>query len=794
MIYPKNAVEKLGFVEIKEYIKEKCLSESARDLVERIQPQRKPDEIKKFLKQTDEYKDLLSHDDTLVIDHFYALGSFADKAKIEGSFLSEEEFFKIQKSLRVVFTILRYFEKREGRYPSLETLFENVPIEKHLLSVLDSILDKDGKVKQNASPELWNIYRAILKKEGEARRKIDSVFREAQSKNYTADGGLTMRSGRLCIPILSENKRKIKGLIHDESATGQTVYLEPNEVFELNNEIRDLEFDKKREIHRILLSLTAEIRPYIPLFYRYHDLLTKVDFVRAKALFARDIGGERPVVVGTPEVTLVEARHPLLLLQSLQGAHTEVVPLNLKIDETDRVLLVSGPNAGGKSVCLKTVGLLQIMAQSGLLIPADPTSKVGVFKSVFADIGDDQSIESDLSTYSAHLTNMKFFTERANPASLVLIDEFGTGTDPKFGGPMAEAVLEVLNDKKVKGVITTHYSNLKIFADGTEGLVNASMLFDSQALKPLYILQVGKPGSSYAFEIAQNIGLDPHVLELAKKKIGEQQRKMENLLVDLEREKKNVHDIKVAIKKQEKELLEERKKTQELQEFLDTNRRKLLREAKDEARQILKDANKLIENTISEIKDTQAEKENTKKLRKEIQQAAEAHKEKKKPNVRKEKGEKGQFIEEIETGDWVRLIDTEAEGEVIEIGKNNNIILALGDLRTVVKKDKLIKLKSKKKNKVQKSQRRGMRSLATDFSSEMDVRGMRTEEALTLIEANLDQAVMLGYPSVKILHGTGNGILRKFIRQYLAEYPHVSHYENEHADRGGEGITYAYIK
>lgn len=794
MIYPKNAVEKLGFVEIKEYIKEKCLSESARDLVERIQPQKKADEIRKFLKQTDEYKDLLSHDDALVIDHFYALSPFADKAKIEGAFLSEEEFFKIQKSLRVVFSILRYFEKRKGRYPSLETLFENMPIEKHLLSMLDSVLDKDGKVKQDASPELGDIYRAILKKEGEARRKIESIFREAQSKNYTADGGLTMRSGRLCIPILAENKRKIKGLIHDESATGQTVYLEPNEVFELNNEIRDLEFDKKREIHKILMALTTEMRPYLPLFYRYHALLTKVDFVRAKALFARDIGGERPVVVDTPEVSLIEARHPLLLLQSLQGAHNEVVPLNLKIDETDRILLVSGPNAGGKSVCLKTVGLLQIMAQSGLLIPANPTSEVGVFKNIFADIGDDQSIESDLSTYSAHLTNMKLFTERANSASLVLIDEFGTGTDPKFGGPIAEAVLELLNDKKVKGVITTHYSNLKIFADGTEGLVNASMLFDSQALKPLYILQIGKPGSSYAFEIAQNIGLNPQVLELAKKKIGEQQRKMENLLVDLEREKKNVHDIKVGIKKQEKELLEERKKTQELQEYLDTNRRKLLREAKEEARQILKDANKLIENTISEIKNTQADKENTKRLRKEIHKAVDVHKEKKKTHSRKERSGKSKLVEEIETGDWVKLVDTEAEGEVIEIGKNNNIILALGDLRTVVKKDRLIKLKSKGKSKTKKSHRRGMRSLATDFSSEMDVRGMRTEEALSLIEANLDQAVMLGYPSVKILHGTGNGILRKFIRQYLAEYPHVSHYENEHADRGGEGITYAYIK
>src|SRR5699024_10247892 len=423
--------------------------------------------------------------------------------------------------------------------------------------------------------------------------------------------------------------------------------------------------------------------------------------------------------------------------------HSEVVPLNLKIDEKDRILLVSGPNAGGKSVCLKTVGLLQIMVQSGLLIPADPSSQIGVFNAVFSDIGDDQSIESDLSTYSAHLTNMKVFTNKANEKSLVLIDEFGTGTDPKFGGPMAEAVLEILNRKKVKGVITTHYSNLKIFADSTEGLINASMLFDSKRLQPLYILQVGKPGSSYAFEIAQNIGLNKEVLELAKKKIGEEQRRMESLLVDLEREKKTVHDIKTAVRKQERELLEERKKTKELQEYLDVNRRKLLREAKEEARQVLKNANKLIENTISEIKHTGAEKESTKKLRKNIHNAIETHREKKKPVPKRHTSVAGHTSEELKVGDWVKLVDTGTEGEVIDIAKNENVIIALGDLRTVVKKSRLQKLRSKEKSKAKKNIRKSMTALAADFSSELDVRGMRTEEALDTIESSLDQAVML---------------------------------------------------
>lgn len=794
MIFPQNAVDKLGFTEIKEYIKEKCLSESARDLVDRIQPQRKREEIKRFLNQTEEYKNLILHDAPLVIDHFYPLKPLAEKARLEGAFLSEEDFFKIFRSLRTVFSIIQYFEKREGRYPYLEILFEHLPIEKVILREIEGVLNKEGKIKEDASPELWGIHKNILKKEQEARKKMDALLREAQAKNYTADGGLTIRSGRLCIPVLAEHKRKIKGLIHDESSTGQTVYLEPNAVFELNNAIRDLQFDKKREVHRILQGLTDKIRPFIPLFHQYHGLLTKVDFVRAKALFAKEIEGEMPEIISGNTISLEHARHPLLLLQSLQGTHSEVVPLNLKIDEKDRILLVSGPNAGGKSVCLKTVGLLQIMVQSGLLIPADPTSQIGVFNAVFSDIGDDQSIESDLSTYSAHLTNMKVFTNKANEKSLVLIDEFGTGTDPKFGGPMAEAVLEILNRKKVKGVITTHYSNLKIFADSTEGLINASMLFDSKRLQPLYILQVGKPGSSYAFEIAQNIGLNKEVLELAKKKIGEEQRRMESLLVDLEREKKTVHDIKIAVRKQERELLEERKKTKELQEYLDANRRKLLREAKEEARQVLKNANKLIENTISEIKHTGAEKESTKKLRKNIHNAIESHREKKKPVPKRHTSVAGHTSEELKVGDWVKLVDTGTEGEVIDIAKNENVIIALGDLRTVVKKSRLQKLRSKEKSKAKKNIRKSMTALATDFSSELDVRGMRTEEALDTIESSLDQAVMLGYSSIKILHGKGNGILRRFIREYLDHYPHISHYEDEHADRGGEGITYAYLK
>jgi len=791
MIYPKNAVEKLGFTEIKELIKTKCISEAGKELVDKIQPQVKLDLIDRFLRQTNEFKDILEHDAPLPVDHFYPLKHIAEKVKVEGSFLFEDEFYRVLLSLRTVYAIIRYFNDRTQQYPNLELLFEHLPIEKSILRNIEQVIDDRGKMKDNASRLLLDLTQQISKSEQEARKRLDVVYKQAQANGWTADGNLTIRDGRMCIPILAENKRKLKGLIHDESATGQTAYIEPEEVFHLNNKVRDLEFERRREVIRILTSLTTELRPHVQLLMAYHGLLTKLDFVRAKALFAMDVDAQMPELSKAADISLVNARHPLLLLASRQEGHPSVVPLNLKIDETDRVLLVSGPNAGGKSVCMKTVGLLQLMFQSGLLIPCDPTSKVGVFKQFFADIGDDQSIDSDLSTYSAHLSKMKHFAQFADARTLVLIDEFGTGTDPQFGGPIAEAVLEVLNKKMIRGVITTHYSNLKLFASHTAGIENASMLFDNEAMKPLYILQVGKPGSSYAFEIAQNIGLPKEVLHLAKQKIGVQQKKVDTLLVDLEREKKELFDTKRAINLREKEVLTQQSELNELKSYLEDNKRQLLKDAKEEARQIIKDANKLVENTISEIKTSQADKEKTKELRSGLQRASESLKEKPHKELKKQP-----FINETDeaiiVGDWVRILDTGNEGQVMEIAKNN-LILALGELRTVVKKNKVEKLRGKEKAKVAKRFKSVSSDSVADFSPEVDVRGMRTEDALQKIELVLDRAVMIGYPSLKIIHGKGDGILRKFIRDYLRKYNHVSRFEDEHADRGGDGITYAYI-
>lgn len=785
MLYPSNSVDKLGFTEIKELIKTHCLSEMGREMVARIQVMTNFDQIRKFLSQASEFKNILENDAPLPIHHFFDIKSLANKAKIEGAWLSEEEVYQVQASLTTVFAVIAYFNEREGQYANLEALFEHLPIEKAILKKIDMVIDQKGKMRPNASRELSDITSGIAKAEQEARKKIDQVFKNATANGWTADGSLTVRDGRLCIPLLAENKRKLKGFIHDESSSGQTVYIEPEEVFTLNNRIRDLEFERRREVIKILTALTNELRPYVPLLLSYHSLLTKLDFVRAKALFAIDVEAAMPVVADEPALNLVNARHPLLYL-NFKEEKKIVVPLNVKIGENTRIVVVSGPNAGGKSVCMKTVGLLQMMAQAGLLIPAAETSVVGVFKQMFVDIGDDQSIESDLSTYSAHLSKMKTFVEQANGKTLVLIDEFGTGTDPQFGGPIAEAVLESLNHKKVRGMVTTHYSNLKIFASHTEGLENASMLFNNVEMQPLYILEVGKPGSSYAFEIAQKIGLPQNVLNLAKNKISAGQKKVDTLLVDLEREKKEIFDTKIKLEKQQRRVNELQAENEKLKTYFEENKKTLIRDAKEQAKNIIINANKLVENTIAGIKNANADKEITRNLRENLSRELEK-------NIAKPEARPVPQEEELKPGDWVKLTDSETTGQVMELLKDN-VVIAIGDLRTVAKRKRVVKLA---KSAVPKEVRRNFSSHTGDmanFNPEIDVRGLRTEDALAAIERLLDRALMMGFGNLKILHGKGDGILRKMIRQYLKKYDQVDRMEDEHADRGGDGITYVYLK
>ncbi len=789
MLYPDNCEERLGFNEIRQLVHKHCLSTMGQNLVAKMQIMTRFDQIEKFLKQTSEFKSILENQEPLQINAFFDIKTLADKIKVEGAYLIEEELFKIYTSLQTVFVVIRFFDERENVYPNLEALFEHLPVERSILTHIETVLDAKGKIKPNASKELFDITTAILKGEQEVRRKMDAIYKMAITNNWVADGSLTVRDGRICIPILAENKRKLKGYVHDESASGQTVYIEPEEVFSLNNKLRDLEFERKREMIRILIALTDSLRPYIPILLSYHSFLTKLDFVRAKALFAIDIEANMPVLLKEPKTKLINARHPLLML-SFAAEKKAVVPLNIGLDEKTRIVVVSGPNAGGKSVCMKTVGLLQLMLQCGLLIPVDEHSEVGVFQQIFADIGDDQSIESDLSTYSAHLKKMRYFVEHASAKTLVLIDEFGTGTDPQFGGPMAEAVLEVLNRKKIRGVVTTHYSNLKLFAGDTEGLENASMLFDNHKMKPLYILDIGKPGSSYALEIAQNIGLQKEVLNLAKEKIGDSQNNLDNLLVSLEREKRNLHEAKVRLSNQQNKynnLIAENEK-QKL--FFEENKKQLVKDAKIEAQHIIKEANKLVEHTIAQIRQKQADKEATKQLRQNLQKGLQKNEVKPEPKPVVEIDHS-----ELATGDWVQLIGTESMGQVLELNKDNCVI-AFGELRSVVKRNKLQKISKKQVKKIAQgsSYSGSLNEALSSFKAEIDVRGMRGENAIQEIENYLDKAIMLGFSSIKIIHGKGDGILRKLIRNHLKGYKEISHFEDEHLDRGGDGITYVYLK
>ena len=789
MIYPESCLERLGFDEVKQRISQYCLSPMGRQLVSKMQVMTKFDQINKFLRQTKEFKSILENQEPLQISAFYDLKYLADKIRAEGSYLVEDELFQMYTSLQTVFTVIRFFEDRAEVYPNLEALFEHLPMEKNILKKIETVLDPKGKIKPNASPALLDIITEISRGEQDVRKRMDSIYKMAVSRNWVADGSLTIRDGRMCIPLLAENKRKLKGFIHDESASGQTVYMEPEEVFTLNNKLRDLEFDKRREVIRILVALTTDLRPYTALLLSYHGFLTKLDFVRAKALFAIEVEADMPVLIKEAKTRLINARHPLLLLSFREEQRT-VVPLNIHLDERLRILLVSGPNAGGKSVCMKTVGLLQIMIQSGLLIPVDEASEVGIFDQIFADIGDDQSIESDLSTYSAHLTKMRYFVAHASPRSLMLIDEFGTGTDPQFGGPMAEAVLEVLNNKKVRGVITTHYSNLKLFAGDTEGLENASMLFDNTKMRPLYVLEIGKPGSSYAFEIAQNIGLQKEVLELARKKTGTNQNRIDSLLVDLEREKKEIYDKKVQLSSQQNKAKNLTAENEKLKQYLEENKKVLIKEAKLEAQRIIKDANKLVENTISQIKEQQADKTVTKQLRQNLQKELLNH------QVKEDKKPEPVALSNtpIAVGDWVQLRNTETTGQVLEINRGN-LVLAIGDLRSVVKKERVDKISNKQAKKVVQSNSFSGRisDAITNFNAELDLRGMRGEDAIYEVEKYLDKAIMLGFPYVKIIHGKGDGILRKLIREYVRKYSQVNRVEDEHQDRGGDGITYVYF-
>jgi DNA mismatch repair protein MutS2 len=777
------------------------------------------------LKLVEEFQEINLQEDEFPIQHFIDNREALKKAEVEGTYLLTEEVFGLQKSLNSIRAILHFFKSdEEEKYPELNEMCRPVKMFPFVGDRIQKILNKHAKIRDNASSALHHIRRSQQDKQGAVSKKLNQVMSRAQREGWVdADASPTYRNDRPVIPVMSGNKRKLGGMIHDESATGKTVFIEPAEVVELSNEIRELEYAERREIIQILLDFTADIRPYIQDLLSSQDFLTTIDFIRARALFATRLEAIRPQVKDEQLFDWREARHPLLYLAH-KVEQKEVVPLSFHLAENMRILLISGPNAGGKSVCLKTIGLLQYMVQCGMLVPCADTSVFGVFAGIFIDIGDEQSIDNDLSTYSSHLLNMKYFLKHAATDTLVLIDEFGTGTEPMLGGAIAESILEQLNMAGTSGIITTHYTSLKHYATSSEGIVNGAMLFDNQLMQPLYQLQVGKPGSSFAFEIARKIGLPEDVLGSASEKVGQDHIDFDKHLRDILRDKKYWEGKRQKIRQSERKLEELMGRyEQELQES-EKQRKAIVKEAKAKADAMLSGANKKIELTIREIKEAEAEKERTSEVRKELNEFREeleiekGKEEQKVERQLKEIRRKGSELEtrrpdlrqrskktlaqkqvkedpEIRVGDLVRIEGQDAAGEVMEI-KGKNCMVAFGMLKTNTKVGQLQKIMSEEtlslRRKDQSKVNLGDWDVSTrrvQFRPDIDLRGKRADEAMEIVVDFIDEAIMVNARDLRILHGKGNGILRQLIREYLHTMDLVEWYGDAHIDQGGAGIT-----
>ncbi|GAB4020877.1 endonuclease MutS2 [Spirosoma koreense] len=810
MLYPNTLENKLGFDTIRERLKEACVSPLGQDYVEKIRFTDNVQLIDKLLRQTTEFKQIVQYEPDFPNSNYIDVRPHLNRVRVEGLALTEAELFDLKLALRTVQECLRFLVKRDEdkSFPFLRELAGPVAVEKKVTESLERVIDDRGNVRDSASPELASIRRRIIGEQANLRKRLDSILRQARQNGWIPDDlSLTVRGGRLVIPIAAEHKRKIKGFIHDESQTGQTVFMEPAEVFDANNEIRELEYEERREIYRILLALTDQLRPHVDELKRAVNFLAQIDFIRAKAKLAIQLNADMPKLQERPFVNWINARHPLLYLSfrkaSASGEMKTVVPLSVRLDEKARILIISGPNAGGKSVALKTIGLLQYMLQCGLLVPMDDYSEMGVFQNLFIDIGDEQSLENDLSTYSSHLTAMKQFLIGANKRTLFLIDEFGTGTEPGLGGAIAESILEDLNKSGAYGVVNTHYTNLKVMADKTAGLINGAMRFDGEHLEPLYQLEIGQPGSSFAFEIAQKIGLPKGVIDRAKAKLGNQQVSFEKLLKELDIEKRVFSEKNIEISINQRKLAQQLAEYTALKDRLDNEQKKIVNDARQKAKALVQEANQRIENTIREIKEHKADREITRQVRQTLE-TFDQKELKPEPLVAETSRHTEEEFEQaggaIMVGSYVRIAGQNAIGEVMSIrGKDAEI--RIGDLKSNVKLNRLEKVSRKTfkeatdvRDDRPRTQGLDMNEKMQNFSFNLDIRGKRGEEALGEVDRFVDDALMLGYPELRIVHGKGDGILRTLVRNHLRGYKQVGRMEDEHADRGGAGVTIVKMK
>ncbi|MFK2040947.1 endonuclease MutS2 [Bacteroides fragilis] len=827
MIYPQNFEQKIGFDQIRQLLKDKCLSTLGEERVNEMNFSDHFEEVDELLNQVAEFVRIIQEEDNFPDQFFFDVRPSLKRIRIEGMYMDEQELFDLRRSLETIRDIIRFLQRNDEEesdcpYPSLKKLAGDITVFPQLITKIDGILNKYGKIKDNASTELSRIRRELANTMGSISRSLNSILRNAQSEGYVdKDVAPTMRDGRLVIPVAPGLKRKIKGIVHDESASGKTVFIEPAEVVEANNRIRELEGDERREIIRILTEFSNTLRPSIPEILQSYEFLAEIDFIRAKSHFAIQTNSIKPSLENEQLLDWTMAVHPLLQL-SLAKHGKKVVPLDIELNLKRRILIISGPNAGGKSVCLKTVGLLQYMLQCGMLVPMHERSHVGLFGSIFIDIGDEQSIEDDLSTYSSHLTNMKIMMKNCNERSLILIDEFGGGTEPQIGGAIAEAVLKRFNIKGTFGVITTHYQNLKHFAEDHEGVINGAMLYDRHLMQALFQLQIGNPGSSFAVEIARKIGLPEDVIADASEIVGSEYINADKYLQDIVRDKRYWEGKRQTIRQREKHMEETIARYQAEMEELQKSRKEIIRQAKEEAERLLQESNARIENTIRTIKEAQAEKEKTRLVRQELADFRESidnltskeqedkiarkmEKLKEKQNRKKEKKQNGTKEQPavqqtpkatpITEGCPVRIKGQSSVGEVLEIN-GKNAVVAFGSIKTTVKTERLErsnaipqKQESAKSSFVSNQTQDSMYEKKLNFKQDIDVRGMRGDEALQAVTYFVDDAILVGMSRVRILHGTGTGILRTLIRQYLQTIPGVRHFADEHIQLGGAGIT-----
>jgi len=822
MIYPENFENKIGFDRIRSLLREKCLSPMGLEKVDSIRFIDDYEQLTRILSATYEFQQILIFEVKFPSENYYKISDCLNKIRVEGTFPEVQEVFDIKRSLETVKTILNFFRNKDAsKYTVLQSMCGSVKTYPYVLEAADRIIDKKGVIKDSASPRLKEIRNELIGKSIHVTKRLNAILKQAQSDGLVeSDTAVSVRNGRGVIPVSSYDKRKIKGLIHDQSSSGKTVFIEPEEIVEINNEIIELEYEERREIVRILTAFADNVRPYIDDLIESNLFLGEIDFIRSKALLGNHLHSIRPVVMNKPYLSWKKAIHPLLSLTFEKSAGRKVIPLDIILDDKDRILLISGPNAGGKSVCLKTVGLLQYMLQCGLTIPVAEGSETGMFRNILIDIGDEQSIDNDLSTYSSHLINMKYFIKYGNDKSLILIDEFGTGTEPMLGGAIAEAILGELNRKKVFGVITTHYTNLKHYASLTDGIVNGAMAFDNHLMQPLFQLTIGKPGSSFAFEIARKIGLPEEILEEASGKAGVKNINYDRHLKDIARDKRYWENKRQSIRQQEKRLEELMAEYDKELSGAKTLRKEIITKAKDEAQHLLNESNRMIESTIRQIKESQAEKEKTKDVRHRLEEfktevkeqakpvetpseekvailSNRARKIKLEPETEKEKEKRQPVVSAVhplKPGDAVRMIDTQAAGEIIEI-KDKMVQVETGNLRFFVPVNKIERItrsdlkKSLRANQVYRENDPGIVQRNINFKPEIDIRGVRGEEAINQVRDLIDNALIVQHRNLRILHGKGNGILRQLVRQYLATVDVVKTFRDEHVEFGGAGIT-----